>query len=650
MASKPLCLVSAGHQARRRETNHSTNFPPNQRANRNSNSNRHKNWTGQKRQTNYQTPLVSAGKYDLAEYEDTDLLNGGRKKKGKSVNHLLNFQSYENDQDASGRDQNRRRNRTNSTRYRGSHGKEDYVQATAQFIVHEDAALEFEPFSKNPNIHVPWKYIEAIRLYSQEKTNCPICMSPPIAGKAGRCGHTHCSSCILHLINIAEEKPQCPICHCHILIHDLKSVLSEDEIRPKINDKIQLSKMKRAKDSINPEKNAGNQPGHWLDRHQRLLPVSTNDFIKNVLEIEEIELLVQRDECEESEIPFIEQAQQMLRDRKNVILARDLKTTEVPEPRSKQSDSTKKSPDEFLTENPNLQNSDCEIETEIIGTIESNPDQKDTDYYFYQASDGSPIFIASLNAKCLMSQYGSIKEAPEIVSGSVVEIEDFTMDHELRRRFRYLSHLADGQPFSLVLLDSKDLNLNEETFFKFKNQILQRQKRKVQKDKEENKAYQKFEEFYDRELYGKYAPAEISLSSHEMFPDFEEDLAAAIDQSLAEEKPSQKSPMWVSRPKPVITNNEELFPSLSDSPSLSIATGQTGSFWGKPILPKSPNNNSQPHDSESEFGRPSTAADIASDIAQAIETANAARKVSTDGLSNKPKRGQKKKKGTKIAF
>jgi len=64
---------------------------------------------------------------------------------------------------------------------------------------------------------------------------------------------------------------------------------------------------------------------------------------------------------------------------------------------------------------------------------------------------------------------------------------------ELRRRFRYLSHLADGQPFSLVLLDSKDLNLNEDTFLKFKSQIVQRQKRKVQKDKEENKAFQKFE-------------------------------------------------------------------------------------------------------------------------------------------------------------
>ena len=249
--------------------------------------------------------------------------------------------------------------------------------------------------------------------------------------------------------------------------------------------------------------------------------------------------------------------------------------------------------------------------------------------------------------------------------------------------------MADGQPFSLVLLDSKDLNLNEDTFLKFKSQIVQRQKRKVQKDKEENKAFQKFEvsiskkvpglckvpglyeffqEFYDRELYGKYAPAEISLSSHEMFPDFEEDLAAALDQSLAEvsatpaQPPTQmSSPTWVSRPKPIITN-DEYFPSLTGGAPTAIVSGQTGSFWGKPsVMPKSPKENNVPDLGNLyyffmtfmiilECGRPSTAQDIGSDIAQAIEAAsNAAKKVS-DGGSTKPKRGQKKKKGTKIAF
>jgi len=665
MASKPLCLVSAGHQARRRETNHSTNQTNSQRANRNSNSNRNKNWTGPKRQSQYQPmtcPSPSAGKYDLVDYEDSDLIS--RKKKGKSVNHLLNFQSYENAPDGQSRDQNRRRTRTKSQRYRGSHGKEDYVQATGQFIVHQSAALEFEPFQQNPNIHVPWKYIEAIRLYSQEKTNCPICMSPPIAGKAGRCGHAHCSSCILHLINIAEGKPQCPICHCNIVLSDLKSVICGDEIRPKVNEKIELVKMKRGKDSINPIKNnqmaLESNGGDWLDRHQRLIPVSTDEFIKNIIDTEEVQLIIQRDECEDSEIPFIEQAQEMLRVRRahfqSLPPGPSIKPSKTSPSIQAASAPVQRQADDFKSENPNLESSESDSDPEIIAEVaaESLKNEKnDTDYYFYQASDGSPIFIASLNAKCLMNQYGSIQNGPETISGTVLEIEDFTMDHELRRRFRYLSHLADGQPFSLVLLDSKDLNLNDETFLKFKSQIIQRQKRKVQKDKEENKAFQKFEEFYDRELYGKYAPAEISLSSHEMFPDFEEDLAAALDQSLAESAaaqsslPTQLSPAWVSKAKPIITN-DDYFPSLTDG--APIVSGQTGSFWGKSTLLKSPKVPENVSDLEYGTTRPSTAQDIGSDIAQAIEAAsNAAKKVS-DGGSTKPKRGQKKKKGTKIAF
>ena len=153
-----------------------------------------------------------------------------------------------------------------------------------------------------------------------------------------------------------------------------------------------------------------------------------------------------------------------------------------------------------------------------------------------------------------------------------------------------------------------------------------------------------------------------------MFPDFEEDLAAALDQSLAEvssapAQPTQmSSPTWVSRPKPIITN-DEYFPSLTGG--APIVSGQTGSFWGKPSMPKSPKEN-VPDLGEfqlftlsvffkifiSECGRPSTAQDIGSDIAQAIEAASnaAAKKVSDGPGSTKPKRGQKKKKGTKIAF
>ena len=199
MASKSLCLASAGLPARRRETNHSPSHNNNVKGtrnskpflrtrflgnNRNGNSNRSKN----RRQ---HAPMPSGGGSrklsesalgnELSDFTlDEGPADHGRRNRGRSANHLVNFQQL---QQPKPQNKKEKRTRTRSTRYHGSHGKEDYVQATGQFIVLDSAKLEKVPFYQNPNLHVPWKYIEAIRFYTNEATNCPICLSPPIAAK-----------------------------------------------------------------------------------------------------------------------------------------------------------------------------------------------------------------------------------------------------------------------------------------------------------------------------------------------------------------------------------------------------------------------------------------------------------------------------------
>lgn len=653
MASKPLCLVSAGHRpSGRRETNHSNQQNNAHKVNRNGNSNRNRNWSTPKRNPN-QVPFPSGAKYD-SYLDDSDLSltpgKGGKKGKGKSINHLLSFQSYEEtDENKNNRKKTGRTTLGSSKGYRGSHGKEDYLQATAQFIIDKESSLELEPFSVDPNIHVPWKFVEAVRIYSQDNTNCPICLSPPIVGKAGRCGHAHCFSCVLRLLNISEY-PQCPVCNCAIHLSDLRSIITGKEQRPRLTQKLEFVKMTRSKYNMHPsiykpviQQTASSMP--WLDRYQRVIGVTKDELMKNITDREEIELIVQRNECEDSEIPFVEQAQALVQQRIDTLKNSPSKSGLSPainESDSIQdSQSQKNTPaDSFRIKNPNI----AEISSNSDDS-EENQTEKTESYFFYQCSDGSPTFISSLNAKCLINQFGSIKEAPETIEATVLEIEDFTMDHELRRRFRYLSHLSDGQSFSLVLLDSRNLNLNEETFLKFKNQITARNKKRVQKDKEESKATKKIEEFYDRELYGKYAPAQISLSSHEMFPDFDPDsteLASEESQGLNLDD-QVLSPTWVDRNKKVINVSDDYFPSLG---SQSVAPGQTGSFWGnmkttKLVKPNCSTTTIEP-DLDSEYTPPVTT-DIGSGIAEAIEAAK-------KNTQTKPKRGQKKKKGTKIAF
>jgi hypothetical protein len=685
MASKPLCLVSAGHRpSGRRETNHSNQPTSSTRGvNRNGNSNRNRNWSTPKRNSNSSNvPFPSAARYDKYDsyLDDNDLSlvsksssSNNKKGKGKSINHLLSFQSYEETDENKNLRKNKIKN-PNSKGYRGSHGKEDYLQATAQFVVDLTSGLELEPFSVDPNIHVPWKFVEAVRIYSQDDTNCPICMSPPIVGKAGRCGHALCFSCVLHLLNVSEY-PQCPICHCQIHLSDLRSIITGKEQRPKLSKKLEFVKMIRSKDSTNPAINnpavteSGNES--WLDRHRRVLGVTKEELMKHVTDREEVELVVQREECEQSEIPFVEQAQQLVKQRVEMLMGKSLPpatttTTGSVELNSRSRGNSQSDRPDVVKDRGSLQDTfkikNPNFIASASGSDDSGSSPDNDNYYFYQCSDGSPIFISSLNAKCLINQYGSIRQAPEIIQANVLEIEDFTMDHELRRRFRYLSHLSDGKSFSLVLLDSKNLNLNEETFLKFKTQILARNKRREKKDKEETKQIKKIEEFYDRELYGKYAPAEISLSSHEMFPDFENDSIEMANQDIQDLNLENQnlSPTWVNRSgngnrKSELNVTEDFFPSLggTGSNSANFASGQTGSFWGAPPPPSklgpklevAPNTES---DIDAEYTPPATT-DIGSGIAEAINEAAHA-KLSNQSTNQRPKRGQKKKKGTKIQF
>lgn len=388
---------------------------------------------------------------------------------------------------------------------------------------------------------------------------------------------------------------------------------------PKPGSKLDFVKMTCAKDSVNPSvvaQLASDDDNDWLDRYQRLIPVNRVTLIANVIEREEAELTVQRDECEDSEIPFIEQAQAELAKRRE-----------------------------------SLESDHSSVTVDGSSVASANDEEN---HYFYQCTNGSPIFISSLNAKCLMSQYGSIKSAPDQLSGTVLEIEEFTMDAELRRRFRYLAHLSDGQPFFVVHLDARDLGLAEETFIKFKDQIMARSRRKHQKDKEESKAYAKYEEYYDRELYGKYTPADIELADMEAFPSFDETPDSPPDQQQQQLVPEAT---WAGRKQPVQFNQDDFFPTLGDGPPPSDAAGvagSSGSFWGQMKTTTTPAKKYTQtptlfdNDDEAAYTRPNNNNNIGDEIANALAMQQHQAKPTAD--QQRGKKGQKKKKGTKIAF
>jgi len=133
-------------------------------------------------------------------------------------------------------------------------------------------------------------------------------------------------------------------------------------------------------------------------------------------------------------------------------------------------------------------------------------------YYFYQADDGQNIFLHPINARCLVKEYGSLENSPEIISGTILEMEAFSQTHVIRRRYRYLSHLPLTCEFVVCELELRPPLVSRETLHEFRDVFRQRNWQRKKKAKEEKKR--------ERKLSGteKKPAMNLSLSSERDFP------------------------------------------------------------------------------------------------------------------------------------
>jgi hypothetical protein len=96
-------------------------------------------------------------------------------------------------------------------------------------------------------------------------------------------------------------------------------------------------------------------------------------------------------------------------------------------------------------------------------------------HVFYQAKDGQNVFLHPLCHRILSTEYsGDYAGAPQLLEGSVREIERHTMDDTLRRRYRFLGHLPLGCEFVFVELDLNGI-VAEVTLELFKYEITLRE-------------------------------------------------------------------------------------------------------------------------------------------------------------------------------
>jgi len=455
------------------------------------------------------------------------------------------------------------------------YNKESYLQANCQFIVKEDG--DYSLHTVDPDKLVDWDMIEQICLCSHENPSCPICLDTPRVARITRCGHVYCWSCMIHYLKLGDKQwRKCPICFEAIHPSDLKSVITTPSHKFKTGETIEMQLMQRKKgsmlskkvsaDSVSPTMEwKGDMASVLRSVHTKLLKASPQIVLDKIvsLELKELEEQLKEAISEQSgEEAFIEMAIQLLREKetdlsKNVEQSSKIVMREGPKASRQQQPPTKFtqakqimniiqeqvpstsmdepafSDDEEQAENGGEEPEQCQeprpaelftasVDSEAVHTTPKVASPSDF-YFYYQAIDGQNIFLQPINSRCLIYEYGSLQACPEIIKAQIIDIQTHTMTQELRKRFRYLSHLPLSCEFTFCELMIRPPILSRETLSKFSNEFYERKMARQRKKREEKKLERKIEKSMAMDSFGRmltFEPeaASVDLQSLEDFP------------------------------------------------------------------------------------------------------------------------------------
>uniref|UniRef100_A0A6G1SEZ0 E3 ubiquitin-protein ligase RNF10 n=1 Tax=Aceria tosichella TaxID=561515 RepID=A0A6G1SEZ0_9ACAR len=373
--------------------------------------------------------------------------------------------------------------------------KQQFIQANCQFVVIGNHGYDYSVHLRNPDLFVPWEYIEQVRFRQTGSTEiiCPICLSLPNAAQITKCGHIFCFSCVLHYLAVSDDK-KCPVCFGPLKKDDLKSVVSIIKPSVSVGDEINLRLMHRQKGQVitEPYDSSRNDRSEldWSDENNQanLIIVDPMIVVEQVTQKEQEELSWRHEENEESEICFIEQAMDILNQRMEKL--------------------------HRMAEIHSLKSHDTLLLSKTVSDIP--PPEPTKNYLFYQCSS-EHVYLNPFCTKILSHEFGNLENCPREIVAKIIGLECVSMNEACRKRFKYLQHLPLSCEFRLIEIDLKHL-ISSKTYDHFKPQILSREKERERRLREEQKRDKIIEVQQNRKIYGIMPTLDISLDSREQFP------------------------------------------------------------------------------------------------------------------------------------
>jgi len=156
------------------------------------------------------------------------------------------------------------------------------------------------------------------------------------------------------------------------------------------------------------------------------------------------------------------------------------------------------------------------VEDLDISEVQSKPGKRQT-FYFYQASDGQPIFLHALNVQMLVTEFGSLENCPSTIKAQILEKDSSSMTTDLRDRLRYLRHLPVCTAFEVAELDISNL-VSRATLGHYAGQLEERHRRRGKRAREEKRREKKIH-LEERRLMGRYPSPMARIESRYHYPE-----------------------------------------------------------------------------------------------------------------------------------
>ena len=145
-------------------------------------------------------------------------------------------------------------------------------------------------------------------------------------------------------------------------------------------------------------------------------------------------------------------------------------------------------------------------------------------YYFYQAASGLPIFLHPLDIRIMSSYFGAYSAFPDCIAVRVEAASEGSVDADLRRRCKYLSHIPEGADVVFIEANLEGV-VGTEGLRAFEGAIKARRARRREKGRRDEKARVRAEEREREKLVAISASAPSRTESnpawimHELEPD-----------------------------------------------------------------------------------------------------------------------------------